>query len=114
MTVLHREDAAWLAGLLDGEGCFDSPRGRPRVRVVMSDFDVVLRAADLMSGTTSTQERPERKPMMCAQVSGEHAIEIMRAVLPWLGSRRSAKVTEIVTEHAARKRGVVRLLRATA
>jgi len=44
---MPREDAAWLAGLLDGEGCFDAPRGNPRVRLKMTDFDIVFRVAAL-------------------------------------------------------------------
>lgn len=116
MTEMHREDAAWLAGLLDGEGCFDNPRGAPRVRVKMADLDVVLRAADVMGATTYMENdlRPyvERKPLMVAQTTGDNAIAVMRAVLPWLGSRRSAKVTEIILAHEAKKRGRIRLKRA--
>lgn len=115
---LEREDAAWLAGLLDGEGCFDAPRGNPRIRVKMTDLDVVLRAADVMDGTTHMEydHRPtvdggKRSDLMTAQVTGDKAVAIMRAVLPWLGSRRSGKVTEIITAHAARKAGRVRLVK---
>lgn len=112
---IHREDAAWLAGLLDGEGCFDSTRGNPRIRVKMADLDVVLRAADIMDATTYGEDRSwpgvERKPLLTAQVTGDRALAVMRAVLPWLGSRRSARVTEIITEHAVRKNGRIRLIR---
>lgn len=109
-TDLDRVDAAWLAGLLDGEGCFDSPRGLPRIRVGMTDHDVVLRAADLMTASTHLELRAPRKPMLRAQVTGDRAVGIMRAVLPWLGSRRSAKVTEIVMGHEARRKAPVRRL----
>lgn len=124
-TDLAREDAAWLAGLLDGEGCFDSPRGNPRIRVKMSDLDVVLRAADVMGATTHMEidrTHPDvisrygytpRKPLMVAQLTGERAVGIMRAVLPWLGSRRTAKVTEIVLSHIQRKRHPLRVVRAS-
>lgn len=115
---LDRTDAAWLAGLLDGEGCFDNPRGNPRIRVKMTDLDVILRAADVMDATTHMEydHRPtvtggKRSDLMTAQVTGDKAVAIMRAVLPWLGSRRSAKVTEIITEHAAKKAGRVRLVK---
>lgn len=112
---MHREDAAWLAGLLDGEGCFDSPRGNPRVRVTMSDLDVVLRAADIMGASTyyDYDRRPylDRKPIMVAQITGDRAVAVMRAVLPWMGSRRSAKITEITLAQLAKKAGRIRLLR---
>ena len=110
---MHREDAAWLSGLLDGEGCFDAPRGNPRVRVKMSDLDVVLRAASIMGATTYREDDPrpyvDRKPLLVAQTTGDNAVAVMRAVLPWMGSRRSAKITEIALAHAARKSGRVQL-----
>lgn len=120
-TKLDRIDAAWLAGLLDGEGCFDSPRGNPRVRVKMTDLDVVLRAADVMDATThhETDHRrtvtgEARSPLMVAQVTGDKAVGIMRAVLPYMGARRSAKITDLVNAHAARKNGRLRLVRKAA
>ena len=119
--TIDRVDAAWLAGLLDGEGCFDAPRGNPRVRVKMGDLDVVLRAGELMGGTL--HEEPDRRPtvdgrprttMAVAQVNGEAAIAAMLAVLPWLGSRRSAKVTEIVRAYRFKKGGKLAIVRAAA
>lgn len=115
---MHREDAAYLGGLLDGEGCFDSPRGNPRVRVKMGDLDVVMRAADLM-GTSVYTEHDSRidrhgnpySPMHVASVTGERAVEVMLAVLPWLGARRSLKVAEIADAYRAKKRGRVVLRR---
>lgn len=117
--AMHREDAAWLAGLLDGEGCFDAPRGNPRIRVKMGDLDVVMRAADLMNTSVYTEVDHRRtvlgeprSAMHVAQVTGEPALAVMRAVLPWMGARRSMKITEITAAHAARKRGKIRLLKA--
>lgn len=101
---MDRVDAAWLAGLLDGEGCFDSPRGNPRVRVKMSDFDVVLRAAELMGASTYTELIPNRKPLLVAQITGTPAAKVMRQILPFLGARRTARATEIVLTFDARHR----------
>lgn len=110
-TTIHREDAAWLAGLLDGEGCFDAPAGRPRLRVKMGDLDVILRAADIMGARVHTEfdDRPTvsgrpRSPMHVAALHGEAALSVMRAVLPWLGSRRSARVADIVAKAKSRDR----------
>lgn len=99
------EQAAWLAGLLDGEGCFDAPRNNPRIRVKMSDLDVILRAADLMGATTHREaaRQPHHKPCMVAQITGDRAVAVMRAVLPHLGARRSQKATDIILAHAARR-----------
>lgn len=52
---MNHDDTIWLAGLLEGEGTFDLHRGKyPRVRVGMTDRDVVGRAATLMD----TRVRP--------------------------------------------------------
>lgn len=116
MSTLHREDAAYLAGLLDGEGCFDAPGGNPRIRVKMTDFDVVFRAADLMGATTYVEPGNIHRwhsDLLVAQTTGDNAVRVMREILPWMGSRRSAKITEIVTAQAAKqkaKRSKVRTL----
>ena len=116
--MIHREDAAWLAGLIDGEGCLDSPRGNPRLRIKMSDMDIVLRAAAIMGATTYREDDPrpyvDRKPLLVAQTTGDNAVAVMRAVLPWMGSRRSAKITEIVLAHAAKRTGRVQIVRRAA
>lgn len=88
--------AAWLAGLIDGEGCLDSPRGNPRVRIKMTDHDVVLRAALLMDARTYLELQEGRKPALVAQITGEKAMVVLEAILPYLGSRRSAKATDIL------------------
>ena len=97
--------SAWLAGLLDGEGCFDNPRSNPRVRVKMSDHDVVLRAAELMDAKVHVEpaRQAHHKPCMVAQVHGDAAVAIMRAVLPHLGARRTEKATEIILAHSNRQ-----------
>lgn len=106
------EQAAWLAGLLDGEGCFDAPRGNPRIRVKMSDLDVVLRAADLMGARTHAEIVYGRKPLLVAQITGAPAVNVLRAVLPHLGARRTQRATEIILGHQARTedRPALRLL----
>lgn len=97
-------EAAWLAGLIDGEGCLDSPRGNPRVRIKMSDFDIVLRAADLMRAKTHTEIVSGRKPLLIAQVTGDAALAVLHAVLPYLGARRTVKATSLIMSKQQPKR----------
>lgn len=100
--MMDRADAAWLAGLIDGEGCLDAPRGNPRIRIKMSDWDVVLRAANLMHATTHTEIVANRKPLLIAQVTGERAVAALNAVLPYLGARRTTKATSIILDYKER------------
>jgi hypothetical protein len=115
--ALTSVQSAWLAGLLDGEGCFDAPRNNPRIRVKMSDHDIILRAAELMDAPVYTEaaRMPHHKPCMVTQVHGDKAVAIMRAVLPHLGARRTAKATEIILAHGNRQaRRAARHLRSAA
>ena len=93
-----REDVIWLAGLLEGEGTFDAQRGKyPRIRLGMSDRDVVGRAASLMDTGIRLQYRPApASPMWHAEVQGPRAAAIMRELLPHMGARRSQRIAEVL------------------
>lgn len=94
----NRLDVVWLAGLLEGEGTFDLHRGKyPRVRVGMTDRDVVGRAATLIGSRVRLSLKPAPyKASWHAEVTGTKAAEVMRAVLPFMGARRSGKIAEIL------------------
>lgn len=93
-------DVLWLAGLLEGEGTFDLHRGKyPRVRVAMTDRDVVGRAATLIGSRVRLSMKPAPyQATWHAEVSGEKASAVMKAVLPFMGSRRSGKIASIIGE----------------
>ena len=96
-------DAAWLAGLVEGEGCIDAPRGNARVRVKMTDPDVVLRAASLMGAKVYADDWGARthgyRPQWVAQITGPRAVDVLTAVLPYLGARRTSRATEVILAH---------------
>lgn len=98
VRLTSRDDVIWLAGLLEGEGTFDLHRGKyPRVRVGMTDRDVVGRAATLMgSRVTSRFHKAPFQATWHAEVTGEKAEEIMAAILPHMGSRRSGRIASIL------------------
>lgn len=98
MPEISREDAIWLAGLLEGEGTFDLHRKKyPRVRVGMSDRDVVGRAATLMGAQVRLSLKPyPNAAMFHAEVSGTKAVAVMEAVLAHMGARRSAKIATVL------------------
>lgn len=93
-----RDDLLWLAGLLEGEGSFDAHRGKyPRVRLAMTDRDVVGRAASLMDTSLRLALHPApAKATWHSEVSGQKAAEIMRAILPHMGARRSQKIADVL------------------
>jgi len=90
-------EAAWLAGILEGEGYF-KPSGRsPEVSVEMTDQDVIERAATLMGGCVKDRPiRGEHRPAWRVRVYGPRAIAVMIEVLPHMGSRRSARILDVI------------------
>jgi len=93
-----RDDLLWLAGLLEGEGSFDAHRGKyPRIRLAMTDRDVVGRAASLMDAKIRLALHPApAKATWHTEISGTRAAEIMRQILPHMGSRRSGKIADVL------------------
>jgi hypothetical protein len=102
---VNREDFAWAAGVLEGEGCFllvnDRGRRRPTVRVSMTDQDIILRLRTILGVGTIVSKRP---PSLLPQYkdryvlsidSGPAAYYVMVAVFEWMGERRQAKILEI-------------------
>ena len=95
---MNEFDLIWLAGLLEGEGTFDLHKQKyPRIRVGMTDRDVVGRAATLMGSSIRVSLPMDySKTMFHAELSGERAAVIMRDLLPHMGARRSSKIGEIL------------------
>jgi len=98
--VIHGTDSDvyWLAGLLEGEGTFDAHRGKyPRIRLAMTDRDIVGRAASLMDTPIRLALHPlPAQPTWHSEISGERAASVMREILPHMGARRSQKIAAVL------------------
>ena len=100
----------WLAGLLEGEGCFRfgkwaSKGNGCQITVEMTDEDVIVKAAEVM-GTKVYFHKPRRlgcKPTWYTGACGDKAAAIARQILPFMGQRRKAKIEELL------KRSVMRM-----
>src|SRR6516225_7531643 len=109
MTDWTESEVAWLAGLLEGEGCFLWRRigshHYPQIQVCMTDHDIVERVAKMLGNSVTIAKRPKvanHKQMWCTALHGQKAADWMAVVLPWLGERRAAKVKEILANQAVR------------
>ncbi|SCL32937.1 hypothetical protein GA0070616_4594 [Micromonospora nigra] len=93
-----REDVIWLAGVAEGEACIDLHRGRyPRIRIGMTDRDVVGRVATLMGVSVRVSFRPApHAAMFHAEAQGPKAEAVLRALLPHMGARRSARIAQVL------------------
>jgi hypothetical protein len=103
-------ELAWVAGLLEGEGCFFpieyrtekyGPYIYARVAVLMTDLDILQRLQSLtgvgnINGPT-IRKNPRHKPLWHWVVSRhKESITLMRAVYPWMGERRRARIDEVL------------------
>lgn len=101
----------WLAGLLEGEGCFTQKHNgsgtgytTPNVEVAMTDRDVILAAKELFESVggrtinTAVRSLPSGKECVHVRVSGLPAVRIMHAVLPFMGERRTQAIRSIIKE----------------
>jgi len=110
MPDLSPVDIAWLAGLLEGEGCFDLMKVCPRVRLTMCDLDVLIKAADLLgchrviNFSRKTGRENNLNPAYYTALHGEPAINIMKIIRPLMGERRGKKIDEILASWDKRQR----------
>lgn len=102
---LNLSDAMWLAGLLEGEGSFgcdafrkQNRRPRPRLALGMTDEDIMRRAAGLLDSRLygPYNKGIGKKLVWCVNMTGLKAAEYMRVLRPYMGSRRGARIEEVL------------------
>lgn len=116
----------WLAGLLEGEGCFTT-KGQvrrykgiiyqyktPAIQLNMTDEDVVARVASLWHVQYRKQRNGTRRSSFQIRVTGERARTLMRQLCPMMGLRRGARISGILETCKSRReekiaRAMVRL-----
>lgn len=109
-------DLLWLAGLLEGEGCFSeqykhAPTMRgfyvlPSIQLAMTDRDVVLRAGKLIGGNQKrlrSSKLRSYKRQFNWRVNGKRAVHVMSLLLPLMGLRRTRRITQILTSYKRRR-----------
>ncbi len=105
--IRNEAERGWIAGLLEGEGCFTirtdkRRRGTvykyPVVSIHMTDKDVLDRFAGLVDhrGTYSERkvQKSHHKPAYHIRVVGNNAIELILTVIDLMGARRQARIRE--------------------
>jgi hypothetical protein len=91
-------DIAWLAGLLEGEGCFWvglKGKGSATISLSMTDREIVERAATLMGTVARPGKQPKNvkwRQKFTVSVHGTVAASWMMTILPLMGARRAAKI----------------------
>ena len=93
-------DLHWLAGLLEGEGCFslNSANG-PYVKLAMTDREPVERAALLMGSESYVAARKTLagKPVYITELSGAKRVrELISKLHPLMSPRRRKQIEGVI------------------
>lgn len=100
MDELQR--VTWFAGLFEGEGSFNFLREQPKaMSIQMTDEDVLLRVQEYFGGTIFkvTKRQPHWKDCWKWTITGEKSTALAGLILPYLGSRRSARGKEYIEKY---------------
>ena len=97
------DNLSWLAGLLEGEGCFfvgkrdkKSPYWRICVQLIMTDEEPVAKAAGIMGTTYSLSSRRTKgdKKIYRTVLYGKRAIALMLSIRDLMCARRQQKIQQ--------------------
>lgn len=94
-------DAAWVAGLLEGEGSFiNTPSNKGVISLQLTDLDVLQKLHRIV-GAGGIHEvhrtRPGGKPCWGWKIgSRADVLALIDQLYPYMGERRRAKMDEIV------------------
>ena len=97
----HDSNLAWLAGLLEGEGSFQSNKNT-RLSLEMTDEDVVKRAADLCKAELRGPRRPANKSWSATwsfYLYGQRALDVAETVRPLMGIRRCGQIDRMIGQY---------------
>ena len=115
---MKQADLHWLAGLLEGEGCFLLALSRAlgyryahaRIDLAMTDYDIMARAANLLGSRvrkTTYKRDPSPltgkpyKPIYKTSVYSLRAEKWMSILYPLLGKRRQKQIRLVFSHLAA-------------
>ena len=97
MAPINEIKLAWLAGILEGEGCFKMDP-RPRIAVAMTDEDIIERVATLFSSSyTKWNVKTKGGKSVWQTTIGRRKDlpELLTRLYPYMGKRRQEKIDEL-------------------
>ncbi len=117
MGTLTDLELGWLAGILEGEGCFDyQSSNSARIRVAMTDEDTVLRTLVLCQKVTGRAHKikcyqpkgaaPKRQEWQLAYavaIYGKDAIKVMRLIVHLMSARRRQRIWQVINGYRPQK-----------
>ena len=97
-------ELAWLAGLLEGEGCFSVAVENKRptgISLNMTDLDIVARVAGWwgVSYNSPRNKEEHHKEQYRCTLRGQPSVDLMIKLKPYMGIRRSQKIDLCILSH---------------
>lgn len=91
-------DIAWLAGLMEGDGCFTTNGQIPVISVAMLDKDVIERVAKIFQAKIDSYKTPKGDKICYRAKTARRAIiePILLAVYPYMGQRRKERIMKLL------------------
>lgn len=95
-------EVAWAAGLFEGEGCItlSGASRSPRLKISMTDADVVLRFARIVGGGNLAEQRftnPKYKTQLCWYTGKKsEVIRVLNMLMHFFGERRLNRAAEVL------------------
>lgn len=103
MNVTWKEAIAWVAGLVEGEGCFylstPRPNRHPRFEMAMCDEDTIRHAFNIIKlGNVSGPHKTKGKDQWTWSMSyTPDVVGFMYLMYPWMRERRKQKIEELIS-----------------
>lgn len=110
--MLQEKELYWLAGLLEGEGYFQTKKKTsPLIALEMTDEDIMKRVCSLI-GTSYCKpkvRKPTHKQSFKTTLKGAKAIDLMKQILPIMGERRAQRIRECIDSYTLAPKGLITL-----
>lgn len=96
LRQMRPEEIAWVAGIVEGEGCITVRKRyvQPLINVNMTDVDIIQRLVEITGvGKVYGPYKGTNKPRWEWKVQRiNDCIELAKALLPWMGERRTQQI----------------------
>lgn len=94
ITEIH-----WLAGILEGEGCFNFQAGSPRIMVATVDLDVIERIRIIVNSKNpfNISRTTTGKELYKLTLCGSLAIQWLMTLYPLMSIRRKQKIRDVIS-----------------
>jgi len=96
--MIRKEDIYWVAGILEGEGCFNYYNA-PRIFLKMTDYDVVDRVSQIMKARTTIKKQDKNGWKTCyiLAINSHVAVGWMMTLYSLMSARRKEQIRDVLS-----------------